>query len=162
MRKQILVLVAASLACLTIAGDSPAESMIKKCHDDFAKAMRNSDAKAARKVVIDHFQADFVHKLQNGQTENRESFIKNMGVNPTVKFVGFKFTYGKAVTKGNSLTLPVTAIVKAQMKDPKGKVHIMDGFTDATETWVKSGSEWKMKSMTDIHGAQTFDGKKSG
>jgi hypothetical protein len=145
MKKLLGVIVVGALAVAAFGSEADVQA-IKAIHGKFEKAFVSNDSKLVKTLIQKYFAPDFMHDMKNGQSENRDQFMRNMGM-AGMKFLAFKFTYGKASQSGNTITLPVTVTMKAQVKDAQGKPQMINNTDSDVETWVKKGTTWQMRRM---------------
>ena len=147
------------IAARAAAGDLAAEPAIKGAHAAFAKAILSNDKTEVETFAHSFLTSDFALTPKYSFVRNRKGFAKYMGFEDGIAYSSWIHTFGKFDVQGTSATVLVTISSKATLSDPKGRSHKAEVVTVETETWVKVGGDWKLKSMVERSLKETMDGK---
>jgi hypothetical protein len=156
------LLLALPLFGLTVlANAEDMKAKLQPIYDQIAKATKDKDTTALRKIMRRYGTNDFVYIHHDGKRQNTKQMLAEM--ESMAKVVGpfSRSTMAIESSAGNSKNAVVTVVSDwaMTMKGSDGKVHKVEGSERTTDTWIAVGKGWKLKQIQTKTSKASMDGK---
>ena len=142
-----LALLLILLLC-TVAGAQDLKKTMQARYAELNKALSTNNSKALSAWVEKYCTADFSYTSRDKQKYNRKAFLQGLQqqVKATKKVTKSTLTTQPPAVKGNTATVKTATDFEGWIMFDKRQLRLTDKSA-TTDTWVKSGKEWKLKSV---------------
>lgn len=156
-----LLIAVSLLGVVTLSSAVDLKQSIQSIYDKISTLTMKKDLNALRKEMISTSTKDFVYVAKNAQPKDIAALTVEMKEQFKVvkKFNRNVNRIEKLTVTGKTAKALVTGLYKIEIITPDKKLHVVSGISRTMDTWVKVGSEWKIREIRVLGETVTMDGK---